>query len=160
MDTSRPPARIALIGDHNPAVVAHRAIPLALGLAAGASGHPVDWAWVHTSTLVGDATAQLEMFDGIWCVPASPYANTDGALEAIRVAREHNVPFLGTCGGFQHALLEYAGAVWGRARTRARRARSVGRRSRDCAADVRPRRAGGHDSLRAGIAAARDVRQR
>ena len=113
MDTSRPPARIALIGDHDPAVVAHRAIPLALGLAAGASGHQVDWAWVHTSTLVGDATAHLEMFDGIWCVPASPYANADGALEAIRVAREHNVPFLGTCGGFQHALLEYAGAMWG-----------------------------------------------
>ena len=113
MDTSRPPARIALVGDHDPAVVAHRAIPLALGLAAGASGPPVDWAWVHTSTLVGDVTAHLEMFDGIWCVPASPYANTDGALAAIRVARERQVPFLGTCGGFQHALLEYAGAVWG-----------------------------------------------
>ena len=68
---------------------------------------------MHTSTLVGDVTAHLEMFDGIWCVPASPYANTDGALDAIRVARERRVPFLGTCGGFQHALLEYAGAVWG-----------------------------------------------
>jgi CTP synthase (UTP-ammonia lyase) len=45
-------------------------------------------------------------------VPASPYANTDGALAAIRVARERGVPFLGTCGGFQHALLDYAGAVW------------------------------------------------
>ena len=43
----------------------------------------------------------------------SPYANTDGALDAIRVARERRIPFLGTCGGFQHALLEYAGAVWG-----------------------------------------------
>ena len=68
---------------------------------------------MHTSTLLGDVTAHLEMFDGIWCVPGSPYANTDGALDAIRVARERRVPFLGTCGGFQHALLEYAGAVWG-----------------------------------------------
>ena len=32
----------------------------------------------------------------------------EGALFAIRFAREHGVPFLGTCGGFQHALLEYA----------------------------------------------------
>jgi CTP synthase (UTP-ammonia lyase) len=112
MGSSRPPARIALIGDHDPAVVAHRAIPLALGLATAGTGPPIDWAWVHTSTLVGDVTAHLDLFDGIWCVPASPYANTAGGIDAIRVARERQVPFLGTCGGFQHALLEYAGAVW------------------------------------------------
>ena len=112
MDGSRRRARIALIGDHNPAVVAHRAIPLALALAAGPSGEPVDAVWVHTSTLVGNVTAHLDMFDGIWCVPGSPYANTHGALAAIRLAREQRRPYLGTCGGFQHALLEYAGAVW------------------------------------------------
>ena len=112
MDDSRAPARIALIGDHDPAKAAHRAIPLALGHAAGPAGHLVDWAWVHTSTLLGDVTAHLEMFDGVWCAPGSPYANTDGAIDAIRVARERGVPFLATCGGFQHALLEYAGAVW------------------------------------------------
>jgi CTP synthase (UTP-ammonia lyase) len=32
----------------------------------------------------------------------------DGALAAIRYAREQQRPFLGTCGGFQHALIEYA----------------------------------------------------
>jgi Glutamine amidotransferase class-I len=36
-----------------------------------------------------------------------------GALLAIRYAREHRVPFLGTCGGFQHAVLEYARDVLG-----------------------------------------------
>jgi len=46
-------------------------------------------------------------------VPASPYANTAGAVAAIRFARETGRPYLGTCGGFQHALLEYAEAVWG-----------------------------------------------
>jgi CTP synthase (UTP-ammonia lyase) len=46
-------------------------------------------------------------------VPASPYANTDGALDAIRFARETGRPFLGTCGGFQHALLEYLRNVMG-----------------------------------------------
>jgi CTP synthase (UTP-ammonia lyase) len=34
-------------------------------------------------------------------------------LAAIRFAREHGRPFLGTCGGFQHALLEYARHVCG-----------------------------------------------
>jgi CTP synthase (UTP-ammonia lyase) len=41
-------------------------------------------------------------------VPASPYESMEGALLAIRFARERGVPFLGTCGGFQHALIEYA----------------------------------------------------
>jgi CTP synthase (UTP-ammonia lyase) len=37
----------------------------------------------------------------------------DGALHAIRFAREHGRPFLGTCGGFQHAVIEYARNVLG-----------------------------------------------
>jgi CTP synthase (UTP-ammonia lyase) len=30
-----------------------------------------------------------------------------GALLAIQFARENGIPFLGTCGGFQHAVLEF-----------------------------------------------------
>lgn len=37
----------------------------------------------------------------------------EGALIAIRYARENSIPFLGTCGGFQHAILEYARNVLG-----------------------------------------------
>jgi len=44
---------------------------------------------------------------------ASPYADTEAALAAIRFAREHRVPFLGTCGGFQHAIVEYARNLFG-----------------------------------------------
>jgi CTP synthase (UTP-ammonia lyase) len=36
-----------------------------------------------------------------------------GALAAIRVAREWRIPFLGTCGGFQHVVIEYARNVLG-----------------------------------------------
>jgi CTP synthase (UTP-ammonia lyase) len=106
-------ARIALIGDYDPAVVAHQGIPLALDLAGDAASDPIDWTWIHTSTLAGDLPSQLSAFDGVWVVPGSPYASTTGAIAAIRFAREGGVPFLGTCGGFQHALLEYAEAVWG-----------------------------------------------
>ena len=103
--------RIALIGDYDPDVVAHQAIPQALTLAS-ARGGACEWEWLHTAALI-DADAQLAGYHGIWCVPASPYANTAGALSAIRYARERGRPFLGTCGGFQHALLEYAHGVWG-----------------------------------------------
>ncbi len=46
-------------------------------------------------------------------MPASPYASADGAFAAIRFARENARPFLGTCGGFQHAVIEYARNVIG-----------------------------------------------
>ena len=108
--------RIALIGDYNATVKAHQSIPLALALACEGSGRVCEWEWIHTATLRGDASSQLSECHGVWCVPASPYANTNGALAAIRFARQTHRPFLGTCGGFQHALLEYAEAVWGVAR--------------------------------------------
>lgn len=103
--------RVGLIGDRDDAVTAHRAIPVALGMAGDALGVSIEPVWVPTET-VGDGAA-LAGFDGLWCVPASPYRDMDGALAAIRVARERQVPFLGTCGGFQHAMLEYARNVLG-----------------------------------------------
>ena len=106
------PIRVALIGDHNPDVTAHRAIPIALALAARELDVAVEPAWLHTAEITGGA-GQLDSFDAFWCVPASPYARMDGALSAIRYARETPRPFLGTCGGFQHALIEYARDVLG-----------------------------------------------
>lgn len=104
--------RIALIGDYNPEVTAHRAIPLALQLAGSKVGYDVVPVWCHTAEL-REAPTQLTAFDGLWCVPASPYASMENALNAIRFAREQSVPFLGTCGGFQHAIIEYARNVRG-----------------------------------------------
>ncbi|VVO41251.1 CTP synthase [Pseudomonas fluorescens] len=105
------PIRIALIGDHDPQVTAHQAIPVALEKAAEHSGLNVQWQWLATDEI--HAETPLHTFDGVWCVPASPYRNMDGALLAIRFAREQQRPFLGTCGGFQHAVLEYARNVLG-----------------------------------------------
>jgi CTP synthase (UTP-ammonia lyase) len=103
--------RIGLIGDHDSAVLAHQAIPRALELAGSALGAPVHYEWVPTEE-IRDAS-RVAGFDALWCVPASPYRSMEGALRAIRFAREQGRPFLGTCGGFQHAILEYARHVLG-----------------------------------------------
>lgn len=103
--------RIGLIGDRNDEVVAHRAIPLALARAARDLDVTLDVQWLATDTI--ESSAVISSFDGLWCVPASPYRSMDGALLAIRHAREQRVPFLGTCGGFQHAVVEYARHVLG-----------------------------------------------
>jgi CTP synthase (UTP-ammonia lyase) len=102
---------IGLIGDRDDTVIAHRAIPIALDLASTALGVRIDREWLPTEALVRDR--HLYAFDALWCVPASPYRSTEGALHAIRFAREESVPFLGTCGGFQHAVLEHARNVMG-----------------------------------------------
>jgi CTP synthase (UTP-ammonia lyase) len=100
--------RVALIGDHDPSIIAHNAIPRALQAAAAEIGRPVEWRWLGTELLEENAARSLREFGAAWCVPGSPYRSESGALAAIAWARTSDVPFLGTCGGCQHALLEYA----------------------------------------------------
>jgi CTP synthase (UTP-ammonia lyase) len=102
---------IGLIGDHNAAVVAHQAIPRALELAGERAAAAVRYEWIPTEGIEDEA--RVSGFDGLWCVPASPYRSMEGALRAIRFAREQRRPFLGTCGGFQHAIIEFARNVLG-----------------------------------------------
>ena len=104
--------RIALVGDYHENIVAHRAIPIALELAVNELRADVSWEWVRSRELQPSAEARLEPYAALWCVPGSPYQNTQGVIDASRFARLRRRPFLGTCGGFQHALLEYAEAVW------------------------------------------------
>lgn len=99
---------IALIGEHDSAVLAHRAIPRALELAASLLEARIDWDWLRTDALEADPATTLMPYSGYWVVPASPYASFEGALGAIRFARESGRPFLGTCGGFQHVVIEHA----------------------------------------------------
>ena len=105
--------KIALIGDYSAKVTAHQAIPLALRQAVRICETPVEEVWIGTDAIQTDVELQLSSFHAVWCVPASPYASMEGALRAIRFARETGRPFLGTCGGFQHALIEYARNVLG-----------------------------------------------
>jgi CTP synthase (UTP-ammonia lyase) len=104
--------RIALFGDYDAQRIAHRAIPIALKLAVSELRVDVAWEWLPSQELLPTAAARLEPFAAVWCVPGSPYRNTQGVIDAIRFARLQRRPFLGTCGGFQHALLEYAQAAW------------------------------------------------
>ena len=94
---------LALVGDRSPAVRAHGRIPLLIDALRRREGLVLDPYWIP-STEAEDLTG----FDGIWVVPGSPYTDPDKVVDAIKTAREHGIPFLGTCGGFQHAILELA----------------------------------------------------
>ena len=102
--------KIALIGDYDQSVTAHQAIPQALKLAADSLSITVVPTWIRSSEV---EPSQLPDFAALWCVPFSPYENPEAVIDAIRFARESDTPFLGTCAGFQHAVLEYARNVLG-----------------------------------------------
>jgi CTP synthase (UTP-ammonia lyase) len=93
--------RIALLGDKDLRYVTHRALEAAVAqLPAG-----VEAEWVGTDTQ--DARA-LDAFDGVWMLPGTPYRDDDAALAAIGWALDTGTPLLGTCGGFQYAVLALA----------------------------------------------------
>ncbi|ONH30385.1 hypothetical protein BL253_14070 [Pseudofrankia asymbiotica] len=104
-------ARVALVGDRSADVAAHGRLPTIIRQLRARDGLALDAYWVPTTD--AERPGALDGFDAIWLVPGSPYASEAGAVEAVRFAREGRVPFLATCGGFQHAVLEFARNVCG-----------------------------------------------
>ncbi|MEU9128628.1 hypothetical protein AB0D08_11035 [Kitasatospora sp. NPDC048540] len=103
--------RLALVGDRSAGVRSHARIPGLLDALARRDQLPLDAYWIPTEEAAEpDAVAG---FDAVWLVPGSPYRSEAGAVAAARTARERAIPFLGTCGGFQHAVLEFARTVCG-----------------------------------------------
>lgn len=107
------PARLAIVGDYDPTMYTHLAIDDALRHVRELREHALEWNWIATTALATNAHNRLALVDAICLAPGSPYASMDGALAAVRYARETGIPFLGVCGGFQHAVLEFARSVAG-----------------------------------------------
>jgi CTP synthase (UTP-ammonia lyase) len=106
--------RIGILGDFNPEFRSHHATTNSLQHAAARLDLQVESQWLPTPSLLApDAAHILESFDGLLASPGSPYQSFDGMLRGIEFARNCNWPFLGTCGGFQYALIEIARNVLG-----------------------------------------------
>ncbi|MCJ7925896.1 MAG: CTP synthase [Pantoea vagans] len=104
------PLRLSLPGDYRADAVAHQAIPLAIERAARWLNITVEAEWIASEKL---AESDLRRSDAVWVVPGSPYHNDEAVFDTIRWARESGKPFLGSCGGFQYAVIEYARNVLG-----------------------------------------------
>jgi len=101
--------RIGIVGDFDRGKRSHWATEAALFHAGARVGVAVEPCWVPTSSLVGaDVADRLGRFDAIWGAPGSPYVAMHGMLRAIEHAREHDMVYLGTCGGFQYAVIEFS----------------------------------------------------
>src|SRR6266550_8465518 len=101
--------RIGILRDFQPKAPNLPAIEKSLQHTSTKLQIAVEAKWIPTlSVLEGNGQKMLESFDGIWAAPGSPYKSFEGMLKGIEFARRRDWPFLGTCGGFQYALIECA----------------------------------------------------
>ncbi|HET7901740.1 MAG TPA: hypothetical protein VFL59_11180 [Candidatus Nanopelagicales bacterium] len=104
-------SRIALLGDRS-THRSHRELDALIPRLHDELG--VEAEWIATGSYA-DVTA----YDGVWLVPGSPYADDAAVLESLRAVRVSGMPFLGTCGGMQYAVLEMTRNLLGRPATHA-----------------------------------------
>ncbi len=69
--------------------------------------------WVDADEMDDAHADRLERADGIIVPGGFGARGTEGKIEAVRYARENEVPFLGLCLGFQMAVVEFARNVCG-----------------------------------------------
>jgi CTP synthase (UTP-ammonia lyase) len=88
--------RIAVSSDFSANNAGHQATSEALGHASRALGLPLAVNWIPTEvTATKDGAAVLADYDGVYSAGGA-YTDKNGALAAIRFAREREWPFLGT----------------------------------------------------------------
>jgi CTP synthase len=76
-------------------------------------GVDVNVLWVDADEMTDDHERNLQRAGGIVVPGGFGARGTDGKVDAIRYARENDVPFLGLCLGFQMAVVEFARNVLG-----------------------------------------------
>lgn len=105
---------VGIVGDFDRNKHSHWATETSLFHAAAHVNVQVIPRWIATPRLAeGDVGAILSQFDAIWGAPGSPYASATGILRAIEFARQFDRVYLGTCAGFQYALIEFTRNVLG-----------------------------------------------
>ena len=103
---------IALVGKYG-LEDAYISIHEALKHAGLAHNVNVDTEWIHSEGLADGHDGELDGADAVVVPGGFGSRGTEGKIEAIRYARENEVPYLGLCLGFQLAVVEYARDVLG-----------------------------------------------
>ncbi|WP_027086147.1 CTP synthase C-terminal region-related (seleno)protein [Cohnella panacarvi] len=100
--------KFAIIGEFDSSFKPHQVTNDAIRHSLHSMNRSVDWNWISTEEVLSDKEGILNSYSGFWIAPGSPYKRMEGALDVIRHCRMNNVPLLGTCGGYQHIVIEYA----------------------------------------------------
>lgn len=106
--------KIGLVGKYIELKDAYKSIVESLIHAGAANDVNVDIVWLHSETIDRDnVAAHIGGLGALLVAPGFGERGIEGKIEAIRYARENNIPFLGICLGMQCAVVEYARNVLG-----------------------------------------------
>jgi CTP synthase len=106
--------RIGLIGKYVRLPDAYLSVVESLRHAGFAHAANVDIEWIASDELeTDDLDERLGRLDGILVPGGFGVRGVEGKINAIRYAREHDIPFLGICLGLQCAVVEFARNVAG-----------------------------------------------
>jgi CTP synthase len=101
--------RIAVVGKYTNLLDSYKSLAEALAHGGIANRVKVQLDWVDSEIFENDgAVHRLEEVNGILVPGGFGERGTPGKIEAVRFAREKNVPFLGICFGMQMAVIEAA----------------------------------------------------
>ncbi|MFN8645958.1 MAG: CTP synthase [Gemmatimonadales bacterium] len=102
--------RIAVVGKYTDLHDAYKSVQEALihGGIASDAGVAIDWLSSDQFTSQEAAGRLLEQYDGLLVPGGFGIRGIEGMIEAIRWAREHQLPFFGICLGLQVAIIEFA----------------------------------------------------
>lgn len=107
-------ARIAVVGKYTELVDSYKSVQEALIHGGIANDVKVDIDWVLSETFTGgEGIERLSGYDGLLIPGGFGPRGVEGMLQAIRYARENEIPFFGICLGLQCAVIEYARNVCG-----------------------------------------------
>jgi CTP synthase len=100
---------IGLIGKYVELQDSYKSILEAFIHAGAANETKVNVVSVHSGSLeVHNIAEKLSGLDGILVAPGFGERGIEGKIEAVRFARENNIPFFGICLGMQMAVIEYS----------------------------------------------------
>ncbi|MGH2695341.1 MAG: CTP synthase, partial [Actinomycetota bacterium] len=109
IESAAEPVRIGIIGKYVQLPDAYLSVAEALRHAGFFHGAEVALSWIASGDLENvDLDEKLSELDGILVPGGFGVRGVEGKIDAIRYARERNVPFLGICLGLQCAVIEYA----------------------------------------------------
>ncbi len=100
---------IALVGKYTELPDAYKSICESFIHAGAVNDCKVKLRYVNSEKITREsAGAQLGKMSGILVAPGFGNRGIEGKIEAVRFARENNIPFLGICLGMQCAVIEFA----------------------------------------------------
>jgi len=99
---------IAIIGDYNIHTRSHAATDAALSHSADWLGLSINYDWIPTNNIHTNFDEIVNKYNSFWIAPGGPFNNMNAVIDIIKYARENNKPTIGTCGGFQLMVIEYA----------------------------------------------------